>query len=321
MISVIIPVYNTAPYLDRCVQSVIDQVYPEWECILVDDGSTDESGGLCDKWSLRDSRIKVVHQTNQGVSVARNHGIEASLGEYIAFIDSDDWVEGNYLSGLVENVRGTDLVVSGIFREKQGESVDVICPPSSDVFELNPQGAHFFVLLNQYYLLYAPYNKLYKADVIKENNISFPIGCSYGEDLLFNFQYLEYVKSISMVSTPSYHYMEIFSVLSKKLRIDQFDNDYKQWVVRKDFFVQRGMFTEEARSVMYNFLWGIVYDGIFLFPKLKNPPNDYLKVILSIPEINDLQEFSNVFHCAFWIKKSIVYRLDFVFKLYFRFIR
>lgn len=321
MISVIIPVYNTAPYLDRCVQSVIDQVYQEWECILVDDGSTDESGRLCDKWALHDSRIKVIHQTNQGVSVARNYGIEASLGEYIVFIDSDDWVEGDYLSGLVENVRGTELVVSGIFREKQGESVDVICPPSSDVFELNPQGAHFFILLNQYYLLYAPYNKLYKADVIKENNVSFPIGCSYGEDLLFNFQYLGYVKKISMVPTPSYHYMEIFSVLSKKLRIDQFDNDYKQWVVRKDFFVKKGMFTEEARCVMYKFLWGIVYDGIFLFPKLKNPQKQYLDSILCIKEIDEMRSLAHVFSCAKWIKWTILCRCSILFYIYFKLIR
>lgn len=321
MISVIIPIYNTASYIDRCVQSVIDQVYQEWECILVDDGSTDESRRLCDKWALHDFRIKVIHQTNQGVSVARNHGIEACCGEYIAFIDSDDWVEPSYLSDLIGNLYDTELVVSGILREKQGGSVDVICPPSSDVFELNSTGAHFFTLLNQYYLLYAPYNKLYKADIIKENNISFPKGCSYGEDLLFNFQYLEYVKRISMVPTPSYHYMEIFSVLSKKLRIDQFDNDYKQWVVRKDFFVKKGLFTEEARNVMYKFLWGIVYDGIFLFPKLKNVPEGYLKEILSIPEVKDLREFSDVFHCASWIKKSVIYRLDFVFKLYFRFTR
>lgn len=318
MISVIIPVYNTAKYLDRCVQSVIDQLYQDWECILVDDGSLDDSGQLCDKWAVHDSRIKVIHQKNQGVSVARNHGIEASIGEYIAFIDSDDWVEENYLSGLVENVRETELVVSGIFREKLGESIDVICPPSSDIFELNSEGAHFFVLLNQYCLLYAPYNKLYKADIIKENNISFPVGCSYGEDLLFNFQYLEYVERISMVSMPSYHYMEVFSVLSKKLRIDRFDNDYKQWVVRKDFFLKKRMFTEEARSIMYKFLWGIVYDGIFLFPKLNNPQKQYLDSILSIEEIEELKSYAHVFPCAKWIKWAILNRCSTLFTLYFK---
>lgn len=321
MISVIIPVYNTASFIDRCVQSVIGQFYQDWECILVDDGSTDESGWLCDKWAVRDSRIKVIHQANQGVSVARNHGIEASTGAYVAFIDSDDWVEPTYLSELKAHLHDADLVVSGLFRENGQGSVHEVCPPSTETFELNPQGAHFFTLLNQYCLLYAPYNKLYKAAVIKQYHVSFPVGCSYGEDLLFNFQYLEHVQRISMVAKPSYHYMEAFSVLSKKFRIDQFDNDYKQWIVRKDFFVKKGMFTEEARSVMYQFLWGIVYDGIFLFPKLKNVPEGYLKEILSIPEISDLQEFSDVFHCASWIKKSIIYRLEFVFKLYLRFTR
>lgn len=321
MISVIVPVYNVAPYIDRCVQSVIAQVEHDWECILVNDGSTDESGSMCDRWAASDSRIKVIHQHNQGVSVARNNGVEASTGAYVAFIDSDDWVEPTYLSDLKAHLYEADLVVSGLFRENGQESVQEVCPPSTETFELNPAGAHYFTLLNQRYLLYAPYNKLYKAAVIKQHHVSFPVGCSYGEDLMFNFQYLEHVQRISMVAKPSYHYMEVFSVLSKKLRVDQFDNDYKQWIVRKDYFVKKGMFTEEARSIMYKFLWGIVYDGIFLFPKLKNVPDGYLKEILSIPEINDLRKFSDVFHCASWIKKSIIYRLEFVFKLYFRFVR
>ena len=321
MISVIVPVYNVAPYIDRCVQSVIAQVEHDWECILVNDGSTDESGPMCDRWAARDSRIKVIHQHNQGVSVARNNGVEASTGAYVAFIDSDDWVEPTYLSDLKAHLHDADLVVSGLFRENGQKSVQEVCPPSTETFELNPAGAHYFTLLNQRYLLYAPYNKLYKAAVIKQHHVSFPVGCSYGEDLMFNFQYLEHVQRISMVAKPSYHYMEVFSVLSKKLRVDQFDNDYKQWIVRKDYFVKKGMFTEEARSIMYKFLWGIVYDGIFLFPKLKNVPDGYLKEILSIPEINDLRKFSDVFHCASWIKKSIIYRLEFVFKLYFRFVR
>ena len=131
---------------------------------------------------------------------------------------------------------------------------------------MNPAGAHYFTSLNQPCLLNGPYNKLYKAAVIKQHHVSFPVGCSNGEDLIFNFQYLEHAQRISMVSEPSYHYMEAFSVLSKRFRIDQFVTDYRQWQVRRDFFVSRGLYTEEARSIMYKFLWGIVYDGIFLFP-------------------------------------------------------
>lgn len=318
MISVIVPVYNVAPYIDRCVRSVIAQVEHDWECILVNDGSTDESGSICDKWAASDSRIKVIHQHNQGVSVARNNGIEASTGAYVAFIDSDDWVEPTYLSDLKAHLHDADLVVSGLFRENGQGPVHEVCPPSTETFELNPAGAHYFTLLNQRYLLYAPYNKLYKAAVIKQHHVSFPVGCSYGEDLMFNFQYLEHVQRISMVSKPSYHYMEAFSVLSKKLRIDQFDNDYKQWVVRKDFFVKKGMFTEEARGVMYKFLWGIVYDGIFLFPKLVEAPKQYLDTVLGIQDIPSLKFYAQVFSCAPWIKWAILHRRSTLFYLYFK---
>ena len=321
MTSVIVPVYNVVSCLDKCVQSIVYQEYTDWECILVDDGSTDGSGLLCDRWSERDSRIRVIHQKNQGVSVARNRGIEESCGQSLVFVDSDDWVEPTYISLLVENSKDADLVVSGLFREKVDGGTDLSCPLSDEVFMIGPEGAHFFTQLNESFLLYAPYGKLYHSDIVKKNHVLFPVGCSYGEDLRFNFHYLEYVRSIYMVNTPTYHYMQALSVLSRKFRADQFENDYNQWCIRRDYFVKKGMFMKEARTVMYRFLWGIIYDGLFLYPKMKDAPEEYLKEILSIPEIKDLREFSDVFHCASWIKKSVIYRLDFVFKLYFRFTR
>ena len=120
MISIIIPVYNTAQYLDQCLESVLVQSYTDWECIVVDDGSTDNSGEICDKWGKRDSRFVILHQKNQGVSAARNKGLERCKGEYICFIDSDDWVEPTYLSHLydgMKNNEGVDMVVSGFIFE------------------------------------------------------------------------------------------------------------------------------------------------------------------------------------------------------------
>ena len=96
-VTVIVPVYNVEKFIDKCVQSVIDQTMTDIEVILVDDGSTDNSLARCREWANKDSRVKVYHQENQGVSVARNLGIEKSAGKYIAFIDSDDWIDPNYL--------------------------------------------------------------------------------------------------------------------------------------------------------------------------------------------------------------------------------
>ena len=115
MISIIIPVYNSATYLNQCIESIINQTYTDWECIIINDGSTDDSANICDIWSQTDSRIHVIHQSNQGVSASRNRGLKKSKGEYIVFVDSDDWVETNYLydmiSSMVENK--TDIIVTG----------------------------------------------------------------------------------------------------------------------------------------------------------------------------------------------------------------
>lgn len=105
MISIIIPVYNVKLYLDNCIQSVIQQSYTDFECILVDDGSTDGSSEICDQWAEKDNRIIIVHQPNGGVSSARNKGLEQAKGEYICFIDSDDWVDVDYLSAMINNLK------------------------------------------------------------------------------------------------------------------------------------------------------------------------------------------------------------------------
>ena len=318
MISVIIPVYNTAPYLDRCVQSVICQLYQDWECILVDDGSTDASGLLCDKWALNDSRIKVIHQANQGVSIARNHGIEISIGEYIAFIDSDDWVDSSYLQELYDNRGDCELVISGHVGEREQGNNEYCEPLSTRTFVLSSENIVDFAHLNKKALLYGPVNKLFVAKIIKENRIQFPTNCAYGEDLLFSFHYLEYVKNMATVKNMSYHYIMRDQTLSRRIREDQFDNDYQLWTVRRDFMCKRCLWTEEMKTVMYTYLWGQIYNGIFLFPKMEGANYLYLKRILSIPEIKDLTQYKELISCSAWIKNAILCRLAWLFLIYFK---
>lgn len=318
MISVIIPVYNVAPYIDRCVQSVINQIYQDWECILVDDGSTDESGMLCEKWAVRDSRIKVIHQVNQGVSVARNNGIDASLGEYIVFIDSDDWVEPNYLQDLYNNRDCCELVVSGHIGERENGNNEYCEPLATKKFVLSSENIEDFIHLNKKALLYGPVNKLFVSSIIKDRQICFPVNCAYGEDLLFSFHYLEYVKKISMVKNLSYHYIMRDQTLSRRVREDQFDNDYHLWTTRRDFMIRRCLWTVEMQSVMYAYLWGQLYNSIFLFPCMKERDILYLKRILSIPEVKELRLYKEVFSCAPWIKYAILHRLAWLFYLYFK---
>ena len=182
MISIIIPVYNVKLYLDNCIQSVIQQSYTDFECILVDDGSTDGSSEICDQWAEKDNRIIIVHQPNGGVSSARNKGLEQAKGEYICFIDSDDWVDVDYLSAMINNLKEkeTDLIICGLTQEfKDGNCIDYI-PQQSLNFELGCNHTNYFVMLNEQNLLYGPIVKLYKNNIIQHHQILFDPQVSYG---------------------------------------------------------------------------------------------------------------------------------------------
>lgn len=306
--------------MNTCIESVVNQSYTDWECILVDDGSIDDCGSICDEWCDKDSRIKVVHQKNRGVSAARNHGLQIVKGEFVAFIDSDDWVEEDYLSSLYDGITkdGADLAICGMVLDYTNGAYEVYSPPVDEIFELSSENTNKFVDLNEKYLLYGPVIKLYKRQIISNNNVLFDSNYSYGEDLLFNYQYLDYVKKISTISNSKYHY-RIFSnsTLSKKIRDDKFDIDYKQWQMLKSFYISKNMWNESSKTLLYKRLWGCIYDGIFLFPKIQNRSLSYLQNILSIPEIDELRNYQSLLSCSSWIKQAILHRSAFVFYGYF----
>lgn len=321
MISIIVPVYNVEKYLDECIQSIVSQSYTDWECILIDDGSTDNSGLLCDKWAKQDNRIKVIHQENQGVSAARNQGIDNSKGEFITFIDSDDWVESEYLQTLFQPTlkQPTDLIVTGIIQDYSNYNSTIYQFNHSLTFELTSSNITHFVELNQKYLLYGPTSNLYRSDFVRQYQIRFCNNTSYGEDLLFNYQYLEHVRSITCVNQSHYHYRIIgFGTLSSTFRANQFDTDYEQWKVLQSFYQRKSLWNQEAKNYLYNRLWGILYDSIFLFSQLRNTNYSYLKHILSIPEIKQLKQYKELYPCSLWIKQCILKRQSLLFYLFFK---
>lgn len=304
MISIIIPVYNVKLYLDKCLQSVANQYFRDWECILVDDGSTDGSSLICDKWENSDSRFVTVHQANAGVSNARNVGIEIARGEFITFIDSDDWVDENYLSTLINH--DADLIVCGLVKEYNSKQ-EIMQPSFSTTFPVNPKNVVSFTDLNKKSLLYGPMGKLYKTSIVDNERIRFPQGISYGEDLLFNYSYLQFVHTIAQVSASPYHYrISDRETLSTKKREEQFQEDYKQWQVLRSFHIDRGLWLTPAQDYHFQRLWGIVYDGIF-------NTRTSVKAILSIPEIDELMDFQSTFECSWWIKFCILHRITCIF--------
>jgi glycosyltransferase involved in cell wall biosynthesis len=306
MISVIIPVYNVNHYLDECVQSVVAQICQNWECILVDDGSTDGSGRICDEWGEKDGRIRVFHQENGGVSRARNKGMEEAKGDYVVFVDSDDWLGQEHLEKLLDAPQA-DLVVSGVTQLGTNGTNLAYRPSCNKTFTLNEESLEDFVALNRKFLLYAPYVKLYKTSILRSNHICFPVDCNYGEDLQFNLKYLQYVKTITLVEDASYYYRRGSETLSTKKRSNQFYQDYDQWKMLQRFYKERSLWLKPSKELLYERLWGIIYDGIF-----STSTNN--KEILAIPEIKDLRKYQHVFHCSWWIKWCILHRIAFVFK-------
>lgn len=204
-ISVIVPVYNAEKYLSQCIDSILRQDFTDFELLLIDDGSKDNSGFICDEYAQKDQRVKVFHKKNGGVSSARNLGIDNAQGEYIAFIDSDDYVDHNYLS-ILTNAPIADLIITGYKEFGSGTN-------SSDNFKLYNDSiytaTHFSeclsVTLNDA-TMRAPWDKLFRRNIIKENSIYFDPLISYAEDAVFVHTYLLYCHSIAFKSGTPYHY-------------------------------------------------------------------------------------------------------------------
>ncbi len=204
-ISVIVPVYNVEQYLDKCVQSIVTQTYKNLEIILVDDGSTDNSGAICDEWAKKDSRIVVIHKENGGLSDARNAGVLAASGEYIGFIDSDDYIEPVMYEKLYSliSVNDADMALCGVQRKNEnGETFSPFSTRQIGKF----QGEEIFNTVdfnNPYYII--AWNKLYKRNLVLK--IQFPKGRLHEDEFTAHRFYGE-CKKIVCCDTPLYHYLK-----------------------------------------------------------------------------------------------------------------
>ncbi|KIL49368.1 glycosyltransferase family 2 protein [Jeotgalibacillus soli] len=210
-ISIIVPVYKSEQFLSKCINSIINQTFKPIEIILINDGSPDKSGEICDEYAKKDNRIKVIHQKNEGVSVARNVGIMTSKSKYIMFSDADDYAEPNWCEKMYNNaIKHKDsLVLSGysVHREKLGRENKTTI--KSYIYgNCERIRKKDFYSLYEKYLLNTPCNKIYLSRIIKENNINFDRKLSLGEDLLFNLDYLKKVNNeILIINEPLYNYI------------------------------------------------------------------------------------------------------------------
>ncbi len=231
LISVIIPVYNGQERLAMSIESVLNQTYENFELILIDDGSSDDSPKICDDYQKIDSRILVIHQANKRVSAARNRGLEMAKGDYITFVDADDTIDplAFETSMAVFEKQPVDMVISGMFfdyyqdgklQKSQRRSVDrQIC------FDLVDIKAYFFDLASQNYLV-SIWNKVIRARIIRENNLCFEVDMSILEDFKFVLDVLEKSQSLCAIPQAHYHYYHDVSLseMKRRPRIDYFRN-------------------------------------------------------------------------------------------------
>lgn len=204
-ITVIVPVYNVEKYLDKCIESIVNQTYKNLEIILVDDGSTDGSPVICDEWANKDYRIKVVHKNNKGASCARNSGLEIASGDYITFVDSDDYVDTNLYESLFNLLKkyGADAAACGMVRESCNGYKEVWADHS--IHEFCRNDLLKWIGEASGILPVSPCNKLFSKDSIK--NIKFDENLKYAEDTLFNFEVAQNIDKLVLFSEPLYHYV------------------------------------------------------------------------------------------------------------------
>ena len=258
-ISIIIPIYNSERYLYDCLNSILFQKYKNFECILIDDGSTDCSSAICDEFGSLDKRFVVVHKKNGGVSDARNTGLQLANGEWVCFIDSDDKIESGFLERLYECVGDTDLIVGGckwVYANKIIEQNYEYRVATVD---------RFFFEFDKYrssleftVWLHAPFSKLYKAALIKKNNLHFDSSISLGEDYIFNLNYFTLCSTITTVSDSMYLYRVVDNSLSRNFTIQTKNSifylcDYtKRYVANNELILNKNSYLCFAYNNYYS---------------------------------------------------------------------
>lgn len=205
LISIVVPVYNARDYLEDCLDSIINQSYKNIEIILIDDGSSDGSNNILDMYATKDTRIKVIHNTNHGVSYTRNYGIKIATGSKILFIDSDDTVDLDYVKKLIEPLQNGDsnLVVCGINDVNvKKNKIRARKFPKKLVGSMQED----FVALFMMPIVTGPVTKLYDVNVLRKNEAYFSKDISFNEDVMFNLNYLRFVNEYKIVNEALYNY-------------------------------------------------------------------------------------------------------------------
>ena len=266
MVSIIVPVYNAEQYLRRCVDSILNQEYTDFEVFLVNDGSTDSSGDICEEYGNKDTRVIVIQKENTGVSDSRNLALDRARGKYLQFLDSDDWITPDATRLFVRAAEeyGCDMVISDFYRVV-GERLS----PKGDIEEEgvltreefaahmmeNPADFYYGVL----------WNKLYRRDIVEDHKLRMDTDISWCEDFMFNLEYIRYAKVFYALHAPIYYYVKrkgslasqginISKTVKMKLNVFEYYNNFYKHVLEEEDY-------EKNRLQVYRFFIDAAGDG------------------------------------------------------------
>lgn len=254
LVSVIAPVYGVEKYIPRAVESLKAQTYSDWELFLVDDGSKDNSGAVCDKYASEDSRIKVIHKENGGAPSARNVAIDKASGKYMFFMDPDDWAESKMLEDLVSIAERDDaqLVVAGFYIDTYYSNTEKFQQeqfvPSVTFSSQNEFRENAYKMFDAS-LLYAPWNKLVRADYVLENKLYFPD--TFWDDLPWNLSVVRDVSRVSVTENKYYHFIRQRSESEgAKYRPNMYEKREEEQDWMEEIFEYWGIDTPEVREFL-----------------------------------------------------------------------
>lgn len=255
LVSVIVPIYKVEQYITRCVDSIISQTYSNLEIILVDDGSPDSCPAICDEYANNDTRVKVVHKKNGGLSDARNAGLEAAKGEYVAFIDGDDYISSNYVQVLLDDCMTNDSDISccGFYKVYEDRRVEKSCQVYNRVFT-NLEAIRDIFTANSLCEVMT-WNKLYRRSLFIDNDIRFPVGKLH-EDNFTTYKLFYFANKISFINEPLYYYIQrsdsIMGRAFNARRFDIFDmlNEAEDFLAQKNVNMENELQSARVLSIL-----------------------------------------------------------------------
>lgn len=254
-ITVIMPVYNVEQYIRSCIDSLIAQTFQDWELIAVDDGTPDKSGEICDEYAKTDSRISVIHKENGGAPSARNTAIPKAKGEYLYFMDSDDWAEPTMLEDMYKKAKETDaqLVVAGYYIDTYYSDTEYYTQeqslPSKD-FKSQKEFREYAYKMFDKNLLYTPWNKLFSTKYIMDNNIRFRN--TFWDDFPFNLDVVKDVERVALMEQKYYHFMRARADSeTAKYRSDMYEKREEEHGWMLSLYEHWGINDLQSREMLY----------------------------------------------------------------------